>query len=147
MVPRQLKAWEHIQETCLAAPPFPTLSPLPPVLSPSSGPLEPCEGGSTAIPPNGFKRKQGTGLGAHHPPPMLPFIQFSTHTPLIGWGPKTGAAAVTLALLPVEQGPGGASPRCTEAAAPRLSPQRIRPSSSRHCFCPEQTDAAPASTG
>lgn len=135
------------KETCLAAPPFSTLSPLPPVLSPSSGPLEPQEGGSTANPPNGFKRKQCAELEAHHPSPRLPFIQFSMHTPVIGWGSRTGAAAVTLVPLPVEQGQGGASPRCTQAAAPRLSPLRTRPSSSRHCLCPEQTDAAPASTG
>lgn len=81
------------------------------------------------------------------PSPSLPFIQLSIHKPLIRWGSRTGAAAVTLAPLPTEQGPGGASPRCTQAAAPRFSPLRTRPSSSRHCFCPEQTDAAPAGTG
>lgn len=75
-------------------------------------------------------------------------IHSSTHPdPQIRWGSKTAAAAAKVASLPVQQCLGGASAPFAEAAAPRLSPLRIRPSSSRHCFCPEQTDTASARIG
>lgn len=64
-----------------------------------------------------------------HPPPPPPQIRRGSTT----------AAAVLVAYLPMEQCLGGASTLFAGAAAPRLSPLRTRPSSSRHCFLPEQT--------
>lgn len=60
-------------------------------------------------------------------------------------GSKTAATARSFPSLG-EQCLGGATSPSTRAAAPRSSPRRTRPSSSRHCFLP-RTDPAPARTG
>lgn len=88
--------------------------------------------------------KRGTALDwkpTNHPwltnsfsNPSIPLLQ-------IIWGSKTAAAS-----FPMEQCLGGASSPFTRAAAPRLSPLRTRPSSSRHCFL-HRPDTAPARTG
>lgn len=153
LVPRHRKAWRHTQETRLAGPPscphfahtHTTM-----VLSPPPGQPRPQKAQQQVrkffLKEAKTQKEEIPGTESQPSAPLV--IHSSTHPdPQIRWGSKTAAAAATLASLLVQQCLGGASAPFAEAAAPRLSPLRIRPSSSRHCFCPEQIDTASARTG